>query len=105
MTFRCQFERDLTAGTSDETNFQDVGTPVTCFLWATAGRETQGAEKITVVEDLRALVPLASDVKVTDRIRAVTDRLGNVVESRRLLILSILRRADHLELLLEAVSN
>lgn len=104
MTQRCSFERDSTAGRSDTKNFvaSPAGT-VACRLWASAGKEAVGAEKVTVVEDLRAIVPLGTDVTVLDQIHGVVDRLGAVIDARPLEVQTVLARRDHLELVLEVI--
>jgi hypothetical protein len=105
MVHRCQLERDTMAGHSDTTNFMALGTPLPCYLWANAGREAVTGEKVTVVEDLRAVVDLGTDVGVLDRIHGVTDRAGTVVDPRLLEVQSVLTHRDHMELILQVVSQ
>lgn len=104
MTMRCAIQRDSTAGYTNEPTWGSSGF-VQCFVWASAGREAVSGERTAVVEDLRALVPLGSDIKVADRISGVTDRLGATIEARPLGIETILKRADHLELILQVVES
>jgi hypothetical protein len=105
MTMRCQLERDSLAGHSDEKRFTALGSAVACRLWSIAGREAVGEDKTTVVEDLRAIVPLGTDVTVLDQIHGITDRAGNSIDSRVLEVQSLLSKKDHIELILEVRSD
>jgi hypothetical protein len=107
MVHRCDFSRDITAGTNDSRTFRPnaAAQAVMCRLWAEAGREAAGPERVAVVEDLRAIVPLGTDVNERDVITQVRDRRGRAVDPRQLEILTVLARRDHLELVLQAISS
>lgn len=105
MVHRCQLQRDANAGIADSPNFQNLGAAVPCYLWTSAGREAESTGQVTVVEDLRALIPLGTDITVTDRIATVVDRLGQTVDAGPLTVEAVLRRNDHLELVLQGVSH
>jgi hypothetical protein len=104
----CTVERDATSttngwGTKAAPNWQPNATNVPCKFWATAGREDVDGDTFAAVEDLRLIVPADTDVTERDRIGDVTDR-GAVALAGPTSIRAILRRADHLELVLVRIS-
>jgi hypothetical protein len=110
MVHRCAIERDAAHGTPDgyglpsEPNWQPLLENVPCFLWSTAGRELIGAEKSEVIEDLRMLVPMGTDVTARDRVNGVTDRLGHSIRQGAMGITGPpMWKHDHLELVLTGV--
>lgn len=105
---RCTIERDTATagswGTPDTANWQTHLTDVPCRTWAAAGREAvENTTTVTVVEDVRVIVPLGTDVTERDRVASVTYRGGNVQEGP-LGIRAVLHRADHLELVLVRIA-
>lgn len=105
MVHRCQLQRDPRAGYDETPDYVDNGSPVMCKLWANMGREAVGPETTVAVEDLRAIVPLATDVNILDVIREVKDRSGSLIDTRQLQIQTILTHRDHLELVLQVLST
>lgn len=77
-------------------------TELPCHLWQKSGREVADGQKVVAVDDRRMIVPLGTDVTTKDRIALVTDRLGTELFEGPMRIESVARRADHLELMLEA---
>jgi hypothetical protein len=76
---------------------------VACWSWSTVEKEVQ-AEKIAVVEDLRAIVPKGTDVTERDRLNGIRDRIGTVIKPGVLLIEAVVNRRTHLELVLRGIS-
>lgn len=109
MIHRCTLERDAAHGTPDgyglpgEAAWQLLRAAVPCFLWSTAERELISTERSEVIEDLRLLLPLATDVTERDRINGVKDRLGRWIRQGAMGITAVLAKHDHLELTLTGV--
>jgi hypothetical protein len=109
MVHRCTLERDAAHGTPDgyglpsESDWQPLLVELPCWLWSTAERELIDGEKSAVIEDLRLLVPMATDVTERDRVNGVTDRLGNPVRQGAMGITAVMSKHDHLELALKGV--
>lgn len=74
-----------------------------CRLWAAAGREAVDAATVTVVEDLRMIVALGTDVTERDRLGDVSYR-GTVILPGPTSIRAVLHNADHLELVLVRIA-
>jgi len=109
MIHRCSLERDTAHGTPDgyglpsEADWQLLAADLPCFLWSTAERELISSVKSEVIEDLRLLMPLATDVTERDRVSGVTDRLGNPIREGVMGITAVMAKHDHLELVLTGV--
>ena len=109
MAHRCTLERDAAHGTPDgyglpsASNWQPLAVALPCWLWSTAERELIGGQKSEVIEDLRMLVPMGTDVTERDRVNGVTDRLGNPVRRGAMGITAVMAKHDHLELVLTGV--
>lgn len=74
-----------------------------CLAWSTAKREVVGTgtnAKTAVVEDIRLMVPLGTDVTEKDRVRKVKDRAGTTILDGPFGIASVQVRRTHLELAL-----
>lgn len=74
------------------------------WSWSSVEKETM-AEKIAVVEDLRAIVPKGTDITEADRLNGIRDRNGNVLRAGVLMIEAVVNRRSHLELVLRGVSG
>lgn len=103
-------QRDQNAGAVDDAGFaedpdwEDHLTDLPCRLWATAGREAvTDSTTLVVVEDLRLVVTVDTDVTEADRLGDVTYR-GTTILARPTQIRAVLRRADHLELVLARIA-
>ena len=109
MAHRCTLERDAAHGTPDgyglpgDPNWQPLTVALPCWLWSTAERELIGGQKSEVIEDLRMLVPMGTDVTERDRVNGVTDRLGNWIRRGAMGITAVMAKHDHLELVLTGV--
>ncbi|MCQ4575415.1 MAG: head-tail adaptor protein [Candidatus Brocadiales bacterium] len=107
MTLRADVERNQETGV-DGTNqplkpdWQALAT-VACWVYSKARREVVDGKKVAVVEDLRAMVPLSTDITEKDKIAQIIDRSGNVIYAGPLGIESVQRKHTHLELMLKAV--
>lgn len=110
MTQRTRVER-LTPGAIDDSGNPSPGTwaehiaALPCWLYGSAERESVTEEKTAVVTDLKALVPLGTDITEQDRLNQVVDRRGNVIEPGLLEIDTVLYQRSHLALTLVRVSS
>lgn len=107
---RCTIERNGNAAASDawggplapgwESHLVDVP----CRAWATAGHEavTDGTT-VVVVEDVRLMLPLRTDVTERDRVASITSR-GQTTQAGPLGIRAVLTHQDHIELVLVKLS-
>jgi len=109
LTQRATVMRDAGAGTPDDwgsqqptPNWQSHIPDLACRAWTSAGREAVDATTIAVVEDMRLLCSLDTDVTEADRIDDVTER-GDVVIAGPVGIQAVLRHKDHLELVLTRI--
>lgn len=105
---RCTIER----GSSSPDEWGNPGPPTwsahlsdqPCRTWATAGREVvTDTTTVVVVEDVRLILPLGTDVTEQDRVASVTYR-GDTVQAGPLGIRAVLVNQDHIELLLVRVA-
>lgn len=104
MRHRATVERD----TNVANDYGDEGAPdwqmhlesQPCFAWnrntSSAGDERYGEEAVTSDYYPVMVVPLRTDIKETDRVSVIKDRLGNELFGT-MDIKAVLRRADHLE--------
>jgi hypothetical protein len=101
--------RDANAATSndwgqpDTPNWQDHITNLVCRYWVTAGQEQATNTSTVVVEDMRLIVPLGTDVTERDQLGDITDR-GTVIVTGPIGIRAVLHNHDHLELVLVRIS-
>lgn len=111
MKHRATIERDANATADDgewgqkpDPDWQDHITKLACHVWYEAGREVVGTDN-AVVEGLRMIVPLGTDVTEADRVSTVTDRQENELQAFNFpaRIESVGSRADHLVCFLEAI--
>lgn len=112
LRMRAVVERDLAVGEDDwgqkpAPNWTLLHDALPCRVYyETRGREGQrilDGAKTAVIEDPYAIVPARADVAEGDRIVAVNDRRGQRLIDGVLKVQSVLRRADHLALVLESV--
>lgn len=78
---------------------------VACIAYTKVRKEVIDGDKIVLVEDLKALFPLASGVIEAHRIANIKDRLGAVLFAGPLQIRTIQRRRDHLEASLDRIQS
>ena len=109
MTMRADVERNTAAGTDAYGGpvapaFTVLGT-FACFVWSRQGRVITDGDKTAVVEDLRAIFPLGTDIQETDEIVSVKDRRGVEIIAGRLRVdAPPQRKHRHLEAALERVN-
>lgn len=105
---RCTIERNVTVAANAwgnaaapvwQTNLSDLP----CRLWTTAGREVVDATTTVVVEDMRLIVALNTDITEEDRIANVTYR-GDTIAVGPIGIRAVMRHQDHLEIVLVRVA-
>ncbi len=75
-----------------------------CFVWSRQRREMIDGKVSAIIEDLRAIFPLAADVQARDEIASIQDRRGAVLIAGRFKIEPVQRKHDHLEAALERVA-
>lgn len=108
-THTCTVERNTAAGTDSWGNPEPPGWTAhlagqPCRFWTEAGREAVAdTTTIVVVETMRLLLPVGTDVTEQDRVSAVTDA-GGVIAAGPVGIRAVLARPDHLELVLVEIS-
>lgn len=110
MPHRADVQRDNASTTTDwntpvKPDWQTHLLNVKCFLWSRNKREAIDEEKIAVIEDLRCMMPLGTDVTEKDRIANVKDRQGVTIVSGSFDVQGLMRKHDHLELVLEKVAG
>lgn len=97
MTMRAAVERGAVDGTDDwnRPNPPDFApqSTVDCWAWSKVRREVRSDDKVAVIEDLRALVPLNADVLEGDRL-TITDRLGVELFGGPVAVDTIIRRGQ-----------
>lgn len=100
MTQRALVERDQNLGDGRYAvpDFQTHIASQPCFLWTKSGVESVSPERTAVVEQVKVLMPLGTDVKSTDRINGISDRQGSPVLAGFLNVMSVLPHHSHLEL-------
>lgn len=101
---RVTVERDANAdagdwGDPDTPDWQPHLTDLPCRAWSSAGRETVDAKTTVIVEDMRLLCQLGTDITAEDRLGDITSR-GTVIFAGPIGVRAVLARPDHLELVL-----
>jgi len=110
MTNRCTIEREVALGVSESGNptaleWTAVGLNVPCRFWfgtGTALRTKDNTTSTITVHPVIGMLPLGTDIKVTDRISSVTDRRGDKLFGA-IKIDAIERRKDHLSVIAEEI--
>ena len=110
MVQRALVERATSPGTDDFGNplpavWATHIAALPCWIHGSTEREAVTEETTAVVTDLKALIPLGSDVSESDRLNQVKDRSGNVVYAGILGIETVLWARTHIELTLSRVSS
>ena len=102
MVHRAVVQRDTATGTGD---WNTAPAPTwaahlaaaKCFAWSNAGREVVDKDKTVVVEDIKAIFPLGTDITEKDRISNITDRKSVVLFGGPMGVDKIQRHVSHLE--------
>lgn len=105
MWMRCSLERNVETsdgGGGTTQSWVSSYTDLACVWWAEAGDERVIGGQVVRRNMDRLLVPLNTGVTARDRVSGVRDRLGNRIADGPMVIDSVNRRRDHLELRLEA---
>ncbi|AEQ50754.1 hypothetical protein [Pelagibacterium halotolerans] len=109
LTMRAVVERNIEAATDPyghplPPDFQPHGT-FRCFAWSNQSRELVESEKTAMVEDMRAMFALGTDITENDEITAITDRAGTVIIPGRLRVEGKpQRKHTHLEVALKRIA-
>lgn len=109
MTMRATIERDQQAaedpwGHPENPDWQTHLDRLPCSMWVHVETDVTDDNMQAVVEDRRAIFPLDTDLTPTDRIAQVADRRGQVLFDGPMRIRTVVRRADHLEVLVDRSS-
>lgn len=103
LTHRCTIERDANADSDDGWNnplppdWQETITDLVCRGWTAGYTQKTNEGTLTVLIEVRLIVPLDTDVTDHDRVSQVTER-DRIIYAGPLAIHAVLRRRDHLEL-------
>jgi len=92
------------AGAQESPDWADHITDLPCRAWTNAGREQFDATTSVVVEDMRCIVDLGTDVTEQDRLNGVTDAYGQSIIDGLVSVRAVITRKDHLELILVRIS-
>jgi hypothetical protein len=108
LTHRTTVQRDVQAGTNawggkGTPEFQDHLTDLACRYWVETGHEQTDATSQVVVEDMRLIVPIGTDITEKDRLGDITSR-GTTIVTGPVGIRAVLAMDDHLELVLVRLS-
>lgn len=104
-TYACTIQRNAATGTDGRgqpglPDWQDHLTDEPCRFWADTGREMiEGQGTVEPVLDLRLVLSADADVTEADRVASISYR-GGTVQDGPLGIRAVLRRPDHIELVL-----
>lgn len=109
LTHVTTIQRDTNAGSvidgvQQAPSWSDHLTDLPCRAWTSTGREQLDPTTSIVVEDMRCVVPLGTDVTEQDRLNGVTDAYGQTVIDGLAGIRAVIARKDHLELTLVRIS-
>lgn len=102
---RCTIERDANAGTDDgwgnplPPDWQEHVTDLRCRGWTARTETTTHSGTVTVLIEVRLIVPLGTDVTLHDRVAGISER-GRMIFAGPLAVHAVLERRDHLELVL-----
>ncbi len=101
LTMRADLERNTEAAKDDYGHpatpvFSVIGRIAT-WVYSKARREITDGDKLTVVEDVRAMFSQNADVQQGDEISNIRDRLGQIIMAGRYRIETIQRKRRHQE--------
>ena len=78
-------------------DLQTVEAALPCYVYSKATGRVVDGDKTATIEQLRALIPLGSDVQAGDVFEPVSNRLGAVIHPGPLIIQGVQYRLTHLE--------
>ncbi len=110
MVHRAVVQRDTATGTGDwntppKPTWAAHLAAAKCFAWSVAGREVVDNTKTVVVEDIKAIFPLGTDITEKDRITDITDRQSVVLFAGPMGVEKIQRHTSHMEASLVKLSE
>jgi hypothetical protein len=78
-----------------------------CYFWepSSSQRGEQMGERNADIYSHRLVVPQGTDITEEDRVNGVTDRRGTVITAALFNITQVVRKPDHLLLVLEVVES
>lgn len=77
---------------------------IPCFSWQPEDRHIDTVEKVANVRTIIALMPIDADITESDRILRITNRLDAERFSGPMSVLRIIRKEDHLQVVLQKVA-
>ena len=104
MRLRCEVRRatvpdsSYPSGETGETALIESSLP--CWIWTDSSRRVSGDDTVSVLVDLKMAVPIGSDVRASDTILNVRDRLGTVIYPGPIRVDHSQRLLSHVELML-----
>ena len=110
MRFRADIEQNTEAGKDPYGHLKppvyvSKATDVPCLVYTKMREEIIDGDKQALVEEIRALFSLTSNVVEADRIASIKDRLGVTLFAGPMIIETIQRRRDHFEMMLKRVES
>ncbi len=110
MTMRADIERDGTATTNarghpDPPVYASHLTGLACRVWSQRRQEVVDGRKEAMVEEIRMMVPVGTDITELDRVANVKDRLGVVIWTGPMNIRGIQHKHTQLEMELQRVQS
>jgi hypothetical protein len=113
MIHRVVIERDTNWGIETDPGWGDddpawadhiggaAGDPLACRWWAEVGRgEVVAADRAATLRASRMMVPADADIRTSDRVARIENRLGVVLVAGPLDIEQVIPRSDHLLVML-----
>ncbi len=109
MIMRAEVERDSTGSTDpyghpETANFETLAT-IPCRVYSKTRREINDDRKFVLIEEIRCMMPVGTDVTELDRINRVTDRLGVEIFAGPLRIDTIRRKQTFITMVLKGVKG
>ena len=107
MTMRMVIERSAKTGEDEDGHPIIAWSPweiVPCYAWSQSRKELVDGNKTVVIEDLRALIPISTDLTESDQVARIEDRLERILFSGPLRIEAVQRMPRHQELMLEKIT-
>ena len=107
MKMRCTVQRNTQTsadayGHLEPATWTDHITEQRCWLYTRRGRDVIDGRVTAEVQELRAFVPLGTDIGTADRITSL-EQDGTSINDRTFAVQSVERKPTHIELTLEAV--
>ena len=109
MTMRATVQRDTASGPDgfglpNAASWTAHIASLACWVFTKVEREVIDGDKTAILAVHKMLVPLGTDIIEHDRVTAIKDRLAADIIANTMRIHAVIRRATHLECLLEEVA-